>query len=100
MPVLGFGRDKEKFCQLFQKLRGVEQRSTALRGVRDRRSCLPKRQQKRGDECPPLGTAQKPLPQGLREGNEHLREKPSVYAGLRTCSGEQVAGLILVKMLM
>ena len=36
MPVLGFGRDKEKFCQLFQKLRGVEQRSTALRGVRGR----------------------------------------------------------------
>ena len=99
MPVLGFGRDKEKFCQLFQKLRGVEQSSTALRGVRDRRSCLPIHK-KRGDGRPPLGVPQRPLPQGLREGNEHLREKPSVYAGLRTCSGEQVAGLILVKMLM
>ena len=33
----------------------MEQSSTALRGVRDRRSCLPKRQQKWGDVCPPLG---------------------------------------------
>ena len=83
----------------FKRLVGFGVKPQDLTGVRGRSHRLPILQ-KRGDGCPPLGTAQNPLPQGLREGNEHLREKPSVYAGLRTCSGEQVAGLILVKMLM
>ena len=44
---------------------------------------------KRGDGRPPLGTAQKPLPQGLREGNERVCKKTSVYAALQTCSDER-----------
>ena len=55
---------------------------------------------KRGDGCPPLGVPQKPLPQGLREGNEHLREKSSVYAGLPRCSGEHLRVRPFSKMLM
>ena len=54
VPPRKLGGDKEKFCQLFQKLRGVEQRSTALRGVRDRRSCLPIHK-KGGTDVPLLG---------------------------------------------
>ena len=75
-PALEFGGDKEKFLVKFfsKNLRGVEQSSTALRGVRDRRSCLPILQ-KKGDVCPPLGTAQKPLPQGLRNGNGRITPK-------------------------
>ena len=32
MPALGFGRDKEKFCQLFQKLRVVGRSPTVYQG--------------------------------------------------------------------
>ena len=88
MPALGLGGDKEKFLVKFfsKNLRGVEQSSTALKGLQGAQvspagsvgagRCPPGTSapaflsvsKKGGDECPPLGTTQKPLPQGLREG--------------------------------
>ena len=53
--------------------------------------------QKRGDVCPPLGTAQKPLPQGLREGNVQVSQKSSVYAGSATCTYVREKNTVQVK---
>ena len=44
-----------------------------------RSPCLPIHK-KGGDECPPLGTAQNPLPPGLRNGNDEMRQKARFYA--------------------
>ena len=44
---------------------------TGVRGRSHRLPLLPKK----GDECPLLGIAQKPLPQGLREGNARITPK-------------------------
>ena len=76
MPALGKSRDKEKFCQLFQKLRGLGQRPkvSGLQGAQVSPAgsvgagrCPPGTSapafpyfQKRGDGCPPLGVAQSP----------------------------------------
>ena len=51
------------------------QRRPALDGAhRAPAPCLPLLP-KKGDVCPPLGTAQNPLPQGLRNGNARITPK-------------------------
>ena len=41
MPALGFGRDKEKFCQLFQKLRVVGRSPTVYQGCGGEATAFP-----------------------------------------------------------
>ena len=52
MPALEFGRDKEKFCQLFQKLRVVGRSPTALRGLQGAQP-LPSPTPKKGGRMSP-----------------------------------------------
>ncbi len=54
MPALGFGRDKEKFCQLFQKLRVVGRSPTVYQGCGGEATAFPYFQ-KRGTDVPLLG---------------------------------------------
>ena len=69
-------RQGKVFSQVFfKKLAGCGTASHGPKGVARTVGPAFPYFKKWGDVCPPLGTAQKPLPQGLREGNGRITPK-------------------------